>query len=439
MHLAGSSTPRLICCALWTVAVAVAAMTTSTEQATPTNHDATGGGIAARLARSNILALEPYRCARDDYSSGILLDANENAYGPPIERNDADDDCVLERYPDPYQIPLKEKLAAYRGHNLQPQNIFVGVGSDEAIDLLMRIFCRPGIDKILQTPPTYGMYKVCAKVNDVEVVNVPLTPDFDLRIPEVRLGCPGVLQTCISQDHWHSETYLVILYLRFWFLKILDAITPEVKLLFLCSPGNPTSKALSLQDMERVISSPQAQNLLVVVDEAYVDFSTKGSALSLLHTYPNLVVLQTLSKAFGLAAIRCGFCLGAPDVIQLMNNVKAPYNVNSLTSQLALQTFEHVDRLHTNVATLLQQRNVVANALQGLDFVTRVYESDANFLLFRLASKAKQVYKTMADQGVVTRFRGTEIHCHECIRVTIGTPDENAAFLEALVKTYHQS
>jgi histidinol-phosphate aminotransferase len=142
-----------------------------------------GGGIAARLARSNILELSPYRCARDDYSEGILLDANENAFGPPVDYRDQ---YVLERYPDPYQIPLKEKLAAYRGHGLKPENIFVGVGSDEAIDLLMRIFCRPGIDKILTTPPTYGMYKVCAKVNDVEIVNVPLTPDFDVRIPEVR-------------------------------------------------------------------------------------------------------------------------------------------------------------------------------------------------------------------------------------------------------------
>lgn len=142
-----------------------------------------GGGIAARLARSNILELSPYRCARDDYSEGILLDANENAFGPPVDYRDL---YVLERYPDPYQIPLKEKLAAYRGHGLKPENIFVGVGSDEAIDLLMRIFCRPGIDKILTTPPTYGMYKVCAKVNDVEIVNVPLTPYFDVRIPEVR-------------------------------------------------------------------------------------------------------------------------------------------------------------------------------------------------------------------------------------------------------------
>ena len=216
----------------------------------------------------------------------------------------------------------------------------------------------------------------------------------------------------------------------------MDAITPEVKLLFLCSPGNPTAKALPLEDIEKIASSPQAQNLIVVVDEAYVDFSQKGSGLSLVNKYPDIVVLQTLSKAFGLAAIRCGFCIGAPDVIQLMNNVKAPYNVNKLTSKMALEAFEHTASLQANIDALLEQRAVVATALEALDFVTKVYDSDANFLLFRLKSHAKEVYLKMADGGVVTRFRGTEIHCEECIRVTIGTPEENAAFLELLGKTY---
>lgn len=204
----------------------------------------------------------------------------------------------------------------------------------------------------------------------------------------------------------------------------------------MCSPGNPTAKALPLSDIEAVVSSPKAQNLVVVVDEAYVDFSTKGSALSLIDKYPNVVVLQTLSKAFGLAAIRCGFCIGPPDIIQLMNNVKAPYNVNALTSKMALSAFDNLANLQSNIDTLLQQRQVVADALEALDFVAKVYPSDANFLLFRLKAHAKEVYKTMADGGVVTRYRGTELHCEECIRVTIGTPDENKAFLEALQKTY---
>jgi len=176
-----------------------------------------------------------------------------------------------------------------------------------------------------------------------------------------------------------------------------------------------------------------------VVDEAYVDFASKeSSALKMLLKYPNLVVLQTLSKAFGLAAIRCGFCFGAPDVIQLMNNVKAPYNVNALTSNMALRAFENIEQLESNIRQLLEQRLVVADALQKLPFVTKVYPSDANFLLFRLEKNAHEVYKKMADSGVVTRYRGMELHCDECIRVTIGTPDENKAFLEGLERTYEE-
>lgn len=367
---------------------------------TTDNSKQAASGAASRLARKNILELAPYRCARDDYSEGVLLDANENAFGPPTRPEHIKD--PLERYPDPYQVPLKQKLAAHRGNELESSNIFVGVGSDEAIDLLMRIFCVPGKDKIVQTPPTYGMYKVCAKINDVEVVNVPLTADFDLIIP-----------------------------------NILEAITPEAKLLFLCSPGNPTAKALPLADIEAVLQSPQTCDTIVVVDEAYVDFSTQGSAVGLVHRYPNVVVLQTLSKAFGLAAIRCGFCIGPPDIIQLMNNCKAPYNVNALTAELAIQAFDHVDVLDTNIASLLSERARVAASLAELDFVEKVYPSDANFLLFRVASHAQAVYKDMADQGgVVTRFRGTEMHCDECIRVTVGTPDENEAFLKALQTSY---
>lgn len=191
-----------------------------------------------------------------------------------------------------------------------------------------------------------------------------------------------------------------------------------------------------MSDMEAIASSPHAQNTIVVVDEAYVDFSQQGTAVSLLQKYPNIVVLQTLSKAFGLAAIRCGFCVGPPDIIQLMNNVKAPYNINAMTSQMALTAFNSVSRLHDNVATLLAQRELVAQALQNMNFVTQVFPSDANFILFRMKQYAKEVYKHMADGGVVTRYRGTEMHCEECIRVTIGKPEENQTFLRNLVETY---
>jgi histidinol-phosphate aminotransferase len=216
----------------------------------------------------------------------------------------------------------------------------------------------------------------------------------------------------------------------------LQAITPEVKLIFLCSPGNPTAKVLPLEDIEAVAGSAEAQNAIVVVDEAYVDFSTKGSAVSILSKYHNVVVLQTLSKAFGLAAIRCGFCLGAPDVIQLMNNVKAPYNINVLTSKLALAAFDSIDVLNGHIATTLAERTKMTKSLAKLDFVVEVFPSDSNFLLVRLTEKAAAVYKTMADGGVVVRFRGNEMHCSECLRMTIGTPEENQTMLARIQEVY---
>ena len=207
-------------------------------------------------------------------------------------------------------------------------------------------------------------------------------------------------------------------------------------MLFLCSPGNPTAKAIPLDDIKRIAGSPEAQNLLVVVDEAYVDFSDKGSALSILYDYPNVVVLQTLSKAFGLAAIRCGFCMGAPDVIQLMNNVKAPYNVNVLTSKVAISAFDNIHVLDEHITTTLEERAMVAAELNKLDFVVQVFPSDSNFLLVRLTDKALKVYKTMADGGVVVRFRGNENHCNECLRITIGTPVENKTMLARIRDVY---
>lgn len=363
-----------------------------------------GQGIAARLARPNILELQPYRCARDDYSKGILLDANENAIGPTSVPTNSlepyDNHLNLERYPDPYQLSLKEKFAAFRGCGLTPSNLFVGVGSDEAIDLLMRIFCVPSIDNILITPPTYGMYKVCAKVNDIEVISCPLSPDFELNVPET-----------------------------------LQAVDTRTKLLFICSPGNPTARAIPLKEIERIAASSQYEGL-VVVDEAYVDFSESGSAISLINSYPNIVVLQTLSKAFGLAGIRCGFAIGAPDVIQLMNNVKAPYNINSMTTEVAINALNSVETLRKNVSTLLCQRAIVAEKLKALSFVLEVFPSDANFILFRVSRNAKKLYTMMADSGVVIRFRGTELHCSECLRVTIGTEEENKCFIDLLVQIW---
>jgi len=219
---------------------------------------------------------------------------------------------------------------------------------------------------------------------------------------------------------------------------MLAAVSDKTKLLFICSPGNPTCKAIPLSEIERIASASKQFKGLVVVDEAYVDFSSEGTAIQLIQKYPNVVVLQTLSKAFGLAGIRCGFCLGSPDVIQLMNNVKAPYNVNSLTSEVALNAMKSIPTLEKNIAGIMEQRTLVVQQLEALDFVVKVYPTDANFLLFRVLSKAQELYKHMADAGVVTRFRGTELHCNECIRVTIGTPEENIRFLELLQQTWKE-
>ena len=216
---------------------------------------------------------------------------------------------------------------------------------------------------------------------------------------------------------------------------MIDGVTDTTKLLFVCSPGNPTCKAIPLSDIEK-IASDERYSGLVVVDEAYIDFAEKGaSAVSLIHKYPNIVVLQTLSKAFGLAGIRCGFCVGPPDVIQLMNNVKAPYKVNSLTSEVAINAMNSMETLQKNIRLILEERTNVRTELESLtDIVVSVYPSDSNFLLFRVKNdaKAEDLYKRMADRGVVTRFRGNEMHCDQCIRVTIGTPDENKKFLNAL-------
>ena len=330
-------------------------------------------GLASLLARPNILALHPYRCARDDYSQGILLDANENAYGPaslPTNSLPHDNGMELERYPCPYQMELKRLLCQYRNAksssgSIQENNVFVGVGSDEAIDLLLRIFCTPGAtlgkgDAILITPPTYGMYKVCANVNDVNIQSVPLTPEFDVDIE-----------------------------------RVLQSVTKETKLMFLCSPGNPTAKSIPLSTIT-TIANDQRYKGLIVVDEAYIDFASEPSATSLLSQYNNILVLQTLSKAFGLAGIRCGFAIGPPDIIQLMNNVKAPYNINKLTSDAACNALRGGDVLEGHVKSVLREREVVRGKLEGLEFVERVYPSDSNFLLFRVKRKANELYKTVS-------------------------------------------
>jgi histidinol-phosphate aminotransferase len=338
------------------------------------------------LVRQNIRDLVPYRSARDDFEEGVLLDANENSLGSPFP--DAE---MLNRYPSPYQRILRGKIAEYRG--VKPENVFTGVGSDEAIDLLIRIFCTPGVDSILITPPTYGMYKVAANINDVRTDEVLLTPDFQIDVEAT-----------------------------------LSAITETTRIIFLCSPNNPTANSLNAADIEQIITS---FNGIVVVDEAYIDFSSPPSFAKKVEEYPNLVVLQTLSKAFGLAGIRLGMAIADPAVITYMMKVKAPYNVNKLTSAAAIKAFDHINTVKKNVETIISERIRVMAALEEMQTIVKVHPSDANFVLFTM-DDAKNIYKKLAAAGVVIRYRGHEPLCENGLRVTIGTETENNLFLTKL-------
>lgn len=343
------------------------------------------------VARANILELTPYRCARDDYSDGILLDANENSIGAAVSSHAH---LQLNRYPDPLHYELKDEVVRFRGCGTRKEQMFLGVGSDEAIDILFRIFCNPREDNVVITPPTYGMYKVCAKINDVPVKIANLTPTFDVDVPSV-----------------------------------LQAIDSKTKMVFLCSPGNPTSRVIPNSVVEQIVF--EYTTGVVVVDEAYIDFAAGESALSLIAKYPNVIILQTMSKAFGLAGIRLGMAFAQENIIQLMNNIKAPYNINKLTVEVAMDAFRNTDRFKANVATILAEREFLELGLRAMPIVKKIHPSDANFILF-VVPKAQQLYKSMADAGIVCRYRGTETHCDECLRVTVGTKEENVKFLAML-------
>lgn len=338
------------------------------------------------LVRENIRNLTPYRSARDDFDKGVLLDANENSFGSSV-RNALD----LHRYPDPTQDRLREIVSDYR--DVDVENLFLGVGSDEPIDLLMRIFCEPGKDSIIITPPTYGMYKVSANINNVNVKEVLLTEKFQLQ-PD----------------------------------KIKEAADKTTKLLFLCSPNNPTANDMKRTDLLKLCTTFPG---IVVVDEAYVDFSKQESMAAMVQQYPNLVVLQTFSKAFGLAGIRLGVAIANPEIISYMMRVKAPYNINKLTADTAMKAFDNLELLRFNIKKIREERQYVAEQLGHSDAVDKVYPSNANFLLFKIKN-AKEVYQNLAKMGVIVRYRGNEPHCEDCLRVTIGMPDENVKFLKAL-------
>lgn len=360
------------------------------------------------VVRPNIRRLEPYRCARDDYESGVLLDANESCHGSVLARTGdalarAANALDLNRYPCPYQRPLKERVAAFRG--VRAANVFVGVGSDEAIDLLFRVFCEPRRANVVVCPATYGMYKVCAAAQDVAVRTAPLVP--------------GTFQLDVG--------------------AVEAAADRNTRLVFACSPGNPTSASLPIRDVLRLLDSPELARCIVVVDEAYVDFSETASAAPLVLEHPRLVVLHTLSKAFGLAGVRCGTAIGDETLVGYLNRIKAPYSINKLTASLAAQAFspDALAALDATVAAVKDERRRLAAALAERPFVARVYPSDANFLLvkFKNEAQAKPLYTKMAESGVVVRYRGDQANLAGCLRMTVGTPADTKALLACLDAT----
>ncbi|KLO05724.1 histidinol-phosphate aminotransferase [Schizopora paradoxa] len=374
-----------------------------------------------KVIRPNILSLHPYRCARDDYQEGILLDANENALGHSVKGESEPGesgvlDLDLHRYPDPTQIEIKKRIVEFR--RLQgTEQIFLGVGSDEVIDLLMRVCVAPGKEKIMITPPTYGMYAVSAQVNDVGIVKVPLAVEdgsFQLRLPEMKKA--------IDED----ET---------------------VKLIFLCSPGNPTGTLIPVKDIVELLEYPTFKGI-VVVDEAYIDFAGESSsAVQLVSKYANICVSQTLSKSFGLAAIRLGVAIAQPPLIQVLNNTKAPYNISTPTAYVALSALSpsSLKFMHSNVSELISSRSSLLSALSSLKTLglgDSIGGNHANFIMIPVLNRStgkpdnersEKVYTSLAEhKGVVVRFRGREYGCAGCLRITVGTKEENAALIEKL-------
>lgn len=334
--------------------------------------------------RKNIITLKPYSSARDEFKgeAEVFLDANENPYPSPYNR-----------YPDPLQRTLKEKIAEIKG--VDPSQIFLGNGSDEGIDLLIRAFCEPNQDSIMITEPTYGMYAVCAEINGVNVQQALLTPDFDLDLDA--------------------------------FPNTFDATT---KIIFLCSPNNPTGNMLSHDKIVEVLKRFYG---IVVIDEAYIDFAKGKSFIKDLRKYPNLVVLQTFSKAWGLAGLRLGMCYASPEIISILNKIKYPYNINVRTQELVLDALEHKYKKDIWVEEILTQRTKLIKALKSLPIVEKVFPSDANFVLVRVKD-AHGTYEYLMNNGIIVRDRSKVMLCYNCLRISVGTPEENDKLIESLQK-----
>ncbi len=340
------------------------------------------------LVRENIKKLKPYTSARDQYSEGILLDANENSLGTTAK---GFEDLHLNRYPDPKQHDLRTLVGEL--YSIKYENIFFGVGSDEIIDLLIRIFCVPGKDKVMILDPTYGMYKVACDINDVETITVDLTDDFQID-----------------------------------FAKVKENFSENIKMIFLCSPNNPTG---NLIDMKSILKLCNNYNSIVIVDEAYMDFAGDNSLISEISEYKNLVVLRTFSKAWGLAGIRLGFCVADNLIIDYLFKVKTPYNINSLTRYALVNAIRNKQTKDEFVTLLVNERERIKNELLKLKGVSKVFDSDANYILFR-CENASSVQKQLADKGIIIRDRSSYKMLRNCLRLSIGTKEENDKFLETI-------
>lgn len=332
------------------------------------------------LVRPNIRVLLPYSTARDEYKGdiGVFLDANESPY-----------DTGYNRYPDPHQKVLKARLSEIKG--IVPERIFVGNGSDEAIDLVFRVFCNPGVDNVVAIDPSYGMYRVCADINDIEVREVPLNEDFSLPVE-----------------------------------RLLSAADKNTKLIFICSPNNPTGNSFPASDIERLIRGFKG---IVVLDEAYNDFSEEASFRARLDEFPNLVILQTLSKAYGMAALRLGLAYSSEYVIRLMSMVKYPYNINGSTQKIVLEMLDN--DISQRVKTIVSERKAILQLLEGYSFVKKVYPSDSNFILVKV-DDADRLYGFLLNDGIIVRNRTKATLCNNCLRITVGLPEENKKLIKSL-------
>ncbi|GAA4328738.1 histidinol-phosphate transaminase [Flaviaesturariibacter amylovorans] len=344
-----------------------------------------------KLIRPNIRDLKPYSSARSEYSgsASVFLDANENSFGSPLTK-------WYNRYPDPLQWDLKKKIAAIK--NVPAEGMLLGNGSDECIDLLLRAFCEPAVDEIVICPPTYGMYEVYARINNVRVTEVPLLPDFQLNLEGIE-----------------------------------DALTPATRIIWICSPNNPTGNSIDREAIEAILNNFDG---LVVVDEAYINYSRQRSFLSELKDYPNLVVLQTFSKAWGLAALRLGITYASTDIIDVLNKIKPPYNINEATQELALKALDKLDEVNLMIRETVQERDVLVRGLSEVPGVERVFPTDANFVLVRIR-EATRVYEYLRDRGIIVRNRSNVLLCDDCLRITVGTPQQDAQLLTALKEFNH--